>query len=223
MDTAVKLSQEITSDESASIEEVNVNLVADTKTLRKLLRVWLGQTTQLMTDHKKEATRLAGIHWKLGVPIIMLGGISIIIGILTFNNDCIGYNCLSTYIRILSILCNALVTVLTGLMVFFNLSKRVSKHKRSADGYSSLARLINTVLACKEITIEVVNDIRSQFDQISRKAPDIGYNHELMIEEEDEDPSRPNSFVINRNLAKKLDEARNNPFVNYQLERLNAV
>ena len=162
-----------------------------TPELDKLLRRWKKQIGKREKGHASLERKYRKRHYMFGVPATIISSISGTGIFATFRNcvESTTQYCEQDQVVRLLVGCITVVNMaLVGFQTFRNYQGDAEQHKSSSDDYGALYRMIDTTLLLpgshRGDPIEALQTIRSQYDELVKKAPllpkefdvDLAYN-----------------------------------------------
>lgn len=153
-----------------------------TPEVEKLATDWFRRCRESQKVHYDYASLLEKRHLCFGVPAIAL---SAIVGTAVFSTW--GTSSKFEWIRILFGLLSMLVSAITALQTFLNLSDRAAKHKIAGASYGAIRReleLLKTLPPKKEDEMyDAIRTIKSKMDELAENSPGIPSNFKKKIDE----------------------------------------
>lgn len=154
-----------------------------TPEIEKLLRKWRRQVNERYIEHRELERKYSKRFYLLGIPTSVLGTVVATGVIVTFQNcnactpteaaDCAR----DQWIRLVMGIIQIISVVFAAISLFMDYGGASGDNKNSAVAYAGLVRRIDTILgspvSSRDDPIHTLNDIRSQFDDISKNSPTI--------------------------------------------------
>lgn len=135
----------------------------------ELLAEWLRRTGRVQLAQYETATRMKQLHYWLGIPTVILGGLVTTSIFATLEADT---SVLA--IRVVTGLISALSGILAALSTFFRFGERAEQHRMAGARYSNLKREIEQkLMTVDDVTSSYVDDLRLRWDKLNEECPTV--------------------------------------------------
>jgi FAD/FMN-containing dehydrogenase len=141
----------------------------------ELLGDWRARAATTSSEHYRNATRLARLNIRFGIPVVVLTtfvGTSVFA---TLQSD------VHVSLRIGLGFFSVLAAVLASLQTFLRFGERAEKHRSSAELWAALRREIDEMLALHPTYLasrgdpkQYLDDLRRRMDEIAQQSPELG-------------------------------------------------
>lgn len=140
-----------------------------------LLEDWRDRATTTSAGHYRQASRLARLNIRFGIPVVALSTFVGTAVFATLQKD------VNVGLRIGVGLVSVLAAVLASLQTFLRFGERAEKHRASAELWAALRREIDEMLALHPTYLasrgdpkEYLDDLRRRMDEIAQQSPELG-------------------------------------------------